>query len=289
MEHNSVFFMKWLRKRVYDILEVSLSGERDFSWYFDIALMAIIILNVVAIILESVDTMYAAYLPYFRSFEIFSIVFFSTEYVLRVWSITADPRYGHPVWGRLRYIISAMALVDLLAILPFFVEWFVAAYGAALAFKIDMRFLRMLRIFRVFRMFKIVRYVSALRIINNVLRRKREELVISLVFILFILLIVSCVMFFIEHEAQPEQFSSIPATMWWGVATLTTVGYGDIYPVTTFGKFLGGVISILGIGIFALPTGILAAGCAEEIERGRRAEEIVCPHCKETFMHVHKH
>ncbi|MEO1449131.1 MAG: ion transporter [Bacteroidota bacterium] len=282
--------MRTIRERVFDILEVSITGKRDFSWYFDITLLTVIILNVLAIILESVASIYTDYVAYFRAFEYFSIVFFSVEYVLRVWSITVDANYRHPIWGRLKYIFTAMALVDLLAILPFFVEWFVAVYGASLAFKIDMRFLRMLRIFRVFRMFKIVRYVSALRIINNVLRRKREELVISLVFILFILLIVSCLMYFVEREAQPDQFSSIPATMWWGVATLTTVGYGDIYPVTTLGKFLGGVISILGIGIFALPTGILAAGCAEEIERGRRAEEIVCPHCQKSFLHEeHEH
>lgn len=281
--------MKAIRKRIFDILEISATGKRDASWLFDVVLLILISLNVLAIVLESVDSMYTTYFVYFRGFEYFSILFFSGEYILRIWSVTADPNYSHPVWGRLKYMLTAMAIVDLLAILPFFVEWFVAVYGTALAFKIDMRFLRMLRIFRVFRMFKIVRYVSALRIINNVLRRKREELIISLIFILFILLIVSCVMFFVENEAQPEQFSSIPATMWWGVATLTTVGYGDIYPITSAGKFLGGVISILGIGLFALPTGILAAGCAEEIDRGRRSKEIICPHCQGAFLPDHEH
>ena len=121
-----------------------------------------------------------------------------------------------------------MSSMNLLAILPFYI----AAAG------FDLRFVRMLRVFRLFRMFKIVRYVSALRIIRNVFRAKKEELVISLIFILFILLIVSCLMFYVEKDEPGSQFTSIPATMWWGVATLTTVGYGDIYPCNSAGALL---------------------------------------------------
>jgi len=263
------------KRNVYTFLSVS-DNRRDLSWYFDITLITLIILNVVAIILESVPSISEKYGPQFEFFELFSVIFFSIEYILRVWSITEDPEYSHPFWGRLRYIISPMALVDLLAILPFY-----AALSGRMTSMIDARFLRALRMFRLLRLFKIVRYVRALRIIVDVFRNKKEELLISLSFILFMLLLVSCGMYYVEKDEPGTQFTSIPATMWWGVATLTTVGYGDIYPVTALGKLLGGIIAILGIGLFALPTGILAAGCSAEIEKHRKVsdEAKFCSHC----------
>lgn len=269
-----------LQHHVFRLLDAENSPPRSLAFFFDIFVLGVILLNVLAIILESVTSLYSALRPWFLAFELFSVTFFSIEYVLRVWTITCDPRYAHPLWGRLRYMLSFMALVDLLAILPFFIRGLVTLLGVPQAFHVDMRFLRIMRIF------KVVRYISALRIINNVFRRRREELFVSLIFILFILLIVSCLMYFVEHEAQPEAFSSIPATMWWGVATLTTVGYGDMYPITPLGKVFGGMIAILGIGLFALPAGILAAGCAEEIQRTqvrKAAAGEVCPHCGRPF------
>ena len=262
--------MKKMKDKVYEVIEVAPEGQRDLSWLFDLVLMSLIILNVLAIILESVPSIKASYKLPLYYFEVFSVVFFSIEYLLRVWSITSSEEYRHPLTGRIRFIFSPMALIDLMAILPFFVKFL----------GVDMRVIRIFRMFRIFRLFKLVRYAKALNIISNVFKNKREELVISLFFILFMLLVVSSVMYYVENSAQPEQFSSIPSTMWWGVATLTTVGYGDIYPVTEIGKFLAGIIAILGIGLFALPTGILAAGCAEEIERVKKQEDTeVCPCC----------
>ncbi len=269
--------MKRVKEALYQILEVSQSEERDLSWYFDLVLMILILANVVAIILESVKWIYTPWRGYFELLEVISVIFFTIEYPLRVWTITVDPEYRHPVKGRLRFVFTPLALIDLLAILPFFVR--IAG--------IDMRFIRILRIFRIFRLFKIVRYVAALRILGNVWNNKRAELGISLTFMIFLLLITSCLMYFVEFEAQPETFSSIPATMWWGVATLTTVGYGDVYPITTLGRLLGGAIAIMGVGLFALPAGILAAGCADEISRHRKSMEEAeapqrfCPHCGE--------
>ena len=124
----------------------------------------------------------------------------------------------------------------------------------------DGRFMRILRLFRLFRLFKLGRYSSAFKMIENVLSKRRSELSISVGIIISMLVIASSMMFFIENEAQPDKFSSIPETMWWGVATLTTVGYGDVYPVTPFGQLFGAVIAILGVGMFALPAGIIAAG-----------------------------
>ena len=147
---------------------------------------------------------------------------------------------------------------------------------------VDLRLLRVLRIFKIFRLFKIARYITALSLINRVMKDKREELVVSLIFTVFLLLIASTLMYHVENGAQPERFSSIPETMWWGIATLTTVGYGDMYPITALGKILGGVISIIGIGLFALPTGILASGFSEELARRKEGAE-VCATCGQTI------
>jgi voltage-gated potassium channel len=130
-----------------------------------------------------------------------------------------------------------------------------------------------------FRIFKISRYVTAVTKINEVFENKKEELVIALVFIIFMLMITSTVMYYVENEIQPENFSSIPSTMWWGIATLTTVGYGDVYPVSGLGKFMGGLIAILGVGIFALPAGILASGFSEVLSKPKKKDGEPCPCC----------
>jgi voltage-gated potassium channel len=132
-----------------------------------------------------------------------------------------------------------------------------------------------------FRMFKIARYLHALTIFRRVLKDRKEQLVLSFIFILFVLVVISFVMFYAENEAQPEKFSSIPATMWWGIATLTTVGYGDVVPITSLGKFLGGVFAIAGVGLLALPAGILSSGFFEMLhDKGSSAKSTnVCPHC----------
>ena len=280
--------MLTVKRRIYGILSVS-QEKKDLSWYVDLALIILIILNVLAVILESVPSIHQAYRNFFVGFEWFSVGVFSVEYCLRVWTITESEEYRHPIWGRLRFIFSPAALVDLVAISPFYFGIFVQ-YAGLSSRGFDARFMRILRVFRLFRLLKVLRYVAAMRVINNVFRSKKEELLISLSFILFMLLMVSCLMYYVERDVEGTLFVSIPATMWWGVATLTTVGYGDIYPLTPLGKVLGGVIAILGIGLFALPTGILAAGTAEEISKSRKKEsdEGVCPKCGRPFSdHTH--
>jgi voltage-gated potassium channel len=221
-------------------------------------------------VVESVDPIRDKYQGFFNGFEIFSVVCFSIEYVLRVWTANEDERFRKPVIGNIRYTMTTMAIIDLLAVLPFYLP----------LIGIDLRFLRILRLFRLFRMFKIARYMKALSLMNRVLKDKREELLISIVFTLFLLVIASTLMYYVENEAQPENFSSIPETMWWGIATLTTIGYGDVYPITGLGKFLGGIIALLGIGIFALPAGIMASGFSEHIKKDKK-DPITCPSCGE--------
>ncbi|MCZ7662877.1 MAG: potassium channel family protein [Thermoleophilia bacterium] len=157
----------------------------------------------------------------------------------------------------------------ILAIFPFYV-------GVG---RLDLRFLRALRLFRLLRVLKLARYSESLALLGRVFRAKKEELVVTLCAVLFLLFLASSFIYYVEHEAQPEAFSSIPAAMWWGVATLTTVGYGDVYPVTVAGKVLGAIVAMLGIGLFALPAGILASGFADEMRRKRTDETAMCPHC----------
>ncbi len=260
-----------LKHRVYEIVECPprADGARTAFDYFDFFIMALIVVNVVAVMLETVQTIASPYEPYFRAFEIFSVIVFTTEYALRLWACTCDPRYAGAIKGRIRFALSPMAIIDLLAILPFYLEF------AAL----DLRFVRSLRLFRLFRVFKLARYSASMRTLVRVLDSKKEELFITLFVVLVMLVFSSSAMYYAENEAQPDKFDSIPSSLWWGVATLTTVGYGDVFPITPLGKLLGGLIAVLGVGIFALPTGILASGFAEEIQRNKKRERALCPHC----------
>ena len=234
-------------------------------------IVGLILLNTIAVILETVESIYKSHEDIFTAIELFSVMIFTTEYLLRVWSCTLQEKYRHPIKGRLRYMLSSGALVDLLAILPFYLPLF----GGK-----DLRFVRSLRLLRFFRFFKLGRYLNASKMISNVFKAKKEELVLSFVITIVLIVIASCVMYYAEHDAQPDKFSSIPETMWWSVATLTTVGYGDEYPITGLGKLLTACISILGIGMFALPAGILASGFSEEFKKLKSGKSC-CPHCNQ--------
>jgi voltage-gated potassium channel len=179
-------------------------------------------------------------------------------------------------------MLSPLTLLDMLAILPFY-----------LPINLDLRFLRALRLFRAFRLLKVGRYNSSLKLIRNVFIDKREEIVLSLSMMAILLLFSACLLYFIENKSQPQAFSSIPAAMWWAVTALTTVGYGDIYPITPLGKLIASIIAISGIGMFALPAGIISSGFVESIQRRKqehiRQDDVIhCPHCGEQFHHSKK-
>jgi voltage-gated potassium channel len=235
--------------------------SRIVNW----ALFALISANLVAMTLESVEGIHARAPEAFHWFERVSLVLFAIEYVARLWSCTALPRYEHPLWGRLRFAITPLALVDLIAIAPLLIP----------ALGVDLRTVRALRLFRIFRIAKLARYSRSLHMLGRVLRTRRAELLTVFVFLATLMLLSSTLMYYVEHDAQPEVFSSIPATFWWAVATFTTVGYGDVYPITSLGKFCAGAFCILGIGAFALPTSILGAAFVKELG----AEPAKCPHC----------
>lgn len=260
-----------LKKRIFEIIEVASPGDMP-SKIFDIIILSLIVLNVFAVIVETLEKIYELYAIYFNVLEMVTITIFTVEYILRIWTCNLMEEYKNPIVGRIRFAFTPLIIIDLLAILPFFIPMIIP---------VDARFLRAIRLFRLLRILKTGRYFESLNMLSRVFRNKKEELIISLSIILVLLIFTSSFMYYIENSAQPEVFSSIPATMWWGIATLTTVGYGDMYPITPIGKFTGGIIAILGIMLFALPTGIFASGFSEEIQRRSliRKKEKTCPYC----------
>lgn len=261
--------MKPIRLTLYRILETSTGQRRGISLVFNIVLITIIVLNAIAIVLHTVPEYNRQYNHLFYDFEVFSVVFFTIEYLLRLWVCVEHEAYQHWFWGRLRYLFSGSALIAFLAIAPFYFSLFTT----------DLAIIRILQLFRFFRLLRIPRYAKAIRLIQNVVAEKKEELILCITLVVFMLIVISSVMYYVEHGVQPTQFSSIPATMWWGVNAMTTVGYGDIHPITPLGKLLGGISAILGIGLFALPTGILVSGFTEHIRNQKAQVRQRCPHC----------
>jgi voltage-gated potassium channel len=254
---------------VYRILDPG-SRETPVERAGNLFLGSLILLNVLAVIVETVEPIRERWAAEFVGFEAFSVAVFTIEYLLRLWTCPLDPRFGGTARGRLRFLLSPMALIDLLAIVP--------AYLPGDAF-LDLRYARVVRVVRMLRALKMARYSRSVQTLSNVFRERRADLVLITVLLLVLLVVSASTIYFAEHAAQPRIFSSIPAAMWWAVVTLTTVGYGDIYPITPVGKFLGAIIALLGIGLFALPAGILASGFADELQRARKAVPQRCPHC----------
>ena len=263
--------MQRLRRRVYEIIEVAGPGDRA-SRVFDILLITLISLNAIALIISTVEDIYRLAPWAFDLFEAASVMTFTVEYALRFWCCTLDPRYSHPVWGRLRFLFSFLSIVDLLAILPFYLVPLLHLHD------LDLRFFRAVRLLA--RVARLGRYSSGVRTLVQVLGDKRSELITVVLVLLVLLVMASSLMFFAENEAQPDKFANIPQAMWWSIITLTTVGYGDVFPVTTWGRVVAGMIAIVGIGLFALPAGILGSGFLEQIQR-RPPVTRICPHCGE--------
>ncbi|MFO1490684.1 MAG: ion transporter [Kiritimatiellia bacterium] len=263
------------RKRIWEVVELAAPHDRA-GRRFGALMLLLIFLNVLAVVFGSVQSVYARWGGALDRFEVFSVAVFSLEYLLRLWACREDPRFAAPLTGRVRFILTPMAIVDAMAILPFFLPF--------LGF--DLRSIRALRLLRLLRVAKIGHYYKTLGLIRSVVRAKREELILTSALMLILLVVSASILFACENAAQPEVFSSIPATMWWSVATLTTVGYGDMYPVTVAGKICAGIIAILGIGMFALPAGILGSGFVEAVQKSKPKHH-TCPHCGGSFDATH--
>ena len=241
---------------VFEFIQPAENG-RIASKIFDLFILAFILLSVISVFISTFD-LPEEYQKTLQQIEQASLIVFSIEYLLRIW--TADLLYPGSGFfrSRLKYIFSGMALIDLLAILPFYLP---------MLLPVNLIGIRAVRLVRLLRLFKLNRYSDALTSIAGVFKRKAREIFASLFFVLILLVVASLLIYYAEHDAQPEQFKNAFSGLWWAVATLTTVGYGDIYPITPMGRVLGATIAILGIGMVAVPTGILSAGFVEVLEK----------------------
>ena len=226
---------------------------------FNLALAVLIIANVGCVVLESVEPVRDRFAAQFDAFEAAATAIFAAEYVLRAWACVDfnDARYRDPLWGRLRYLRSFFALVDLLSVMPALLGFF----GAA-----DLRVLRLLRLLR---MFKLVRHSTTFGLLFAVLREEAQSITALLFVLLLTVTISGSLMFMIEGPEQPAVFTSIPAAMWWAIETLTTVGYGDMVPITAVGRIVGSAVSIIGIGTLALFSGLITVGFLDQLRMHR--------------------
>lgn len=242
-------------RRLYEILE---GGRfRGATLVVQVALVTLIVGNVAAVVLETVEPFHRAHHQALERFEMLSVALFVLEYGARVYAAPAGPRHDHhhPVWGRLRFCLTPMALIDLVAILPPFLF---------LAFGVHVGVLRVLRVLRVL---KLMRYSPAMSTLGRVIYNERKALAGTVLAFAVLLLLASTLVYHAERHAQPVAFGSIPAAMWWAMSALTTVGYGDVTPLTPVGRVMASVMTLAGIGVVALPTGIVTSSFMDEAKR----------------------
>ncbi|ODR98827.1 hypothetical protein AUC68_06420 [Methyloceanibacter methanicus] len=246
---------RW-RRKVHEILELG-SDAHPAAYVVNGFIVVLIVLNAIAFAAETVGDLAVRYGPWFRASTVFSVLVFTVEYALRVWSAVEIPVLSRMPPARARAIFATrpIMIIDLLAFAPWYVQWLIP---------VDLRVLRLLRVVR---LFKLARFSPALQTLLRVFQDEYRALLGALLVMLILLLFASTGVYFLERDAQPDAFGSIPAASWWALSTLTTVGYGDVVPVTPWGKVLGGVVMVLGVGMFALPVAIIATGFSQESMR----------------------
>ena len=257
-----------IKQSIFRIISVD-DGRNIKSQIFDIFISLLILLSVLAIILESFDSLTERYEKQFRYFEVFAVIIFTIEYVLRFW--TSDllyPDSRNKVHSSVKYFFSLSGLIDLLATLPFYLS----AIGPIAG---DFRFLRagkLLRSLRLLRILKLSKYSKSLGLLGEIITEKKSDLLAAFMFTFVLTIMAASLMYSVEHEVQPDKFPNIIETCWWAVITLTTIGYGEVTPVTGLGKIIGGLVSVLCVGLVALPTAILSAGMIEKLHSTRNSE-----------------
>ena len=245
-----------LRQRLFLILELQSHKDKRMAWLFSWLLTLMVLSNVLAVILESVPSIELQYGSYLVFFDTFSVAFFSMEYLLRVWTAAERNPQKHTSENRRRwaYVLSFHGLVDLLAILPFFLQAFLPG--------LDLRFLRVVRIMRIL---KLSHYSTALEDLLASIYAERDAFISALYLLALSILITSCLMYFAEHALQPDKLGTIPDAMWWSIVTITTVGYGDVTPISPWGKVIGAFTALSGVFTVALLTGIVASAFATRV------------------------
>ncbi len=250
------------RQKVFSLLHATPTSG-PLHRYIDRLIIAAVLISVVSIVLETVPAIHAIFQNEFAVLEIATIVLFSVEYVARVYSACEVAKYKDPIKGRLRYMVSIPALIDLVSILPFFL-------GILLNQVVDTRFLR---IFRLTRLLKVTRYTGTLNTLIKAISREKRVLFASAFMMLLLVVLTASLGYELEHDAQPDKFDSIPSAMYWAVITLASVGYGDISPITPMGRAMTVVISLIGIGIFAIPAGLMASAFTDQLRIDRETFE----------------
>ncbi len=245
-----------IRRRIYEIIEMG-SGEDKASKAFDTFIVTLILLNVAAFVAETVPSIEKAYQSQLFAFEVFSVVIFTVEYLSRLWVAIEVPflKRLSPARARFSMALRPSLIIDLLAILPFYL---------AQLFAID---LRVLRILRLLRFLKLSRYSPAMHTLIRVLSNERRALTGAALLLAAAVLFAASGMYYLENATQPDKFGSVPDSMWWAITTLTTVGYGDVTPVTPLGRAFGGIVMVVGLCILALPVAIISSGFAQELNR----------------------
>ncbi|MDF1503444.1 ion transporter [Roseisolibacter sp. H3M3-2] len=256
------------QRRVHRLLD----GRPQAGDPLDVAcywlLLLVIVATTAALIVGSVPSVEARWGRALRAFDVVVGTLFLVEYAARVWSAPADPRFADGWRGRLRFVRTPLALLDLATLVALLLPHL----------PVELRQARLVRLLALVRVAKVGRVEQAAAMMGRILRGRRDDLLVAVGAIVFVLLVGSTLVHFVERKAQPEKFGTIPDALWWGVATVTTVGYGDAYPVTAAGRLLGGLLAVLGIASFALPTAILGAAWLDELQRARAAGEAADPH-----------
>lgn len=247
-----------LRQRCYHLLDGN-EALSPIGRLINGFIISLIVVNVAVVIAETVPELNREYHLYFNALELFSVAVFTLEYLSRVWISSENPKFGPGLKGKLKYIFSPIALIDLIVILPFYLSLFIS---------IDLRYLRLLRLLR---LLKLSHYIRSMDVFIKVVTSELASLASAVFAVLVLVVLAACIMFALEHQAQPEAFKSVLDAIWWAVVTLTTVGYGDITPVTAGGKILAIMIMLLGVGTVALPAGMLAARFSEELQNRKSA------------------
>ena len=251
------------RKRLFEIIEIGLPGDVA-SQVYDVFNILSIVINLVVSVMYTFDDLHARFGPWLVTIEAVTVAFFAADFAMRLWTAKfLRPSLTEPR-AVLRYIFSFSGLVDLLSFLPYYLPVFFPS--GAVAF-------RMFRVARVFRLFRVNAYYDSLGVITEVISSKRQQLFSSVFILLVLMLASSLCMYSLEHEAQPQVFTNAFSGIWWSVSTLLTIGYGDIYPVTTMGKIFSIFITFLGVGMVAIPTGIISAGFVDQYTRIKRISE----------------
>jgi voltage-gated potassium channel len=255
-----------LKKRIFGILEPRGTDSRLFDFF----IITLIILNIIAFTLETIPEISKNHNLSFEYFEIFSIVVFSIEYILRVWTCDLGKDFKNPIMDRFRYMLTPFALIDLMAILPFYLPMV----------QPNLIFIRGIRLLRIFRVLKLTRYAESARILGKVIRGKSSFLAVLFFTNLIMLVLTSGAMYLAEHDAQPEVFTNMLTSFWFGIETLSGIGYGDMIPQTPLGRIFGFIILTLGVEMYVIPVGIITSGLIEEFTKEKC--EVICPHCNQT-------